>query len=95
MKPDGPTMSTEEIWEAALKQRVVAQREHKAEYKGADRRKGGLASWEAHHRIPPGRKKLPRLHASESEMAGQPSRGGYGPVQRVREGRIEEFDFIS
>jgi hypothetical protein len=31
MKPDGPTMSTEEIarWEAALKQRVVAQREHK------------------------------------------------------------------
>lgn len=36
MKPDGPTMSTEEIarWEAALKQRVVAQREHKAKYKG-------------------------------------------------------------
>lgn len=34
MKPDGPTMSTEEIWEAALKQRVVAQREHKAKYRG-------------------------------------------------------------
>lgn len=34
MKPDGPTMSTEEIWEAALKQRVVAQREHKERYRG-------------------------------------------------------------
>ncbi len=36
MKPDGPTMSTEEIarWEAALKQRVVAQREHKRKYRG-------------------------------------------------------------
>lgn len=62
----------------------------------ADRRKGGLANWEAHHRIPPGRKRLPRLHADESEMAGQPSRGGYGPVQRVREGRIaEQFDYLT
>ena len=36
MKPDGPTMSTEEIarWEAALKQRVVAQREHREKYRG-------------------------------------------------------------
>lgn len=61
----------------------------------AIRSAGGLANWDKHHRIPPGRKRLPRLKASESEMAGQPNRGGYGQVQRAREGRIDEFDFIS
>lgn len=61
----------------------------------AIRRAGGLANWDKHHRIPPGRKRLPRLHSDESEMAGQPNRGGYGQVQRAREARIDEFDFIS
>ncbi len=40
----------------------------------ADRRRGGLTTWERYGRIPPGRKRLPRLSA-ETEMAGRP-RGG-------------------
>lgn len=51
----------------------------------ADRRKGGLVNWDLHGRIPPGRKALPRLRASESEIgAGQP-RGGYQQTRKARQ----------
>lgn len=51
------------------------------------RQRGGWANWEKHHRVPPGRKPLPRLSASESEEeAGQP-RGGYERVRRAKEAR--------
>lgn len=37
--------------------------------------RGGQTAWERYGRIPPGRKKLPRLSSKEERLAG--SRGGY------------------
>jgi hypothetical protein len=50
----------------------------------AIRQRAGWASWDKHGRVPPGRKKLPRLSASE-EVAGTP-RGGFEVVRRARLG---------
>jgi hypothetical protein len=44
----------------------------------AARSKGGTNNWEAHHRVPPGRKRLPRLSAN-GETAARPQRGGSLP----------------
>lgn len=62
-----------------------------------DRRKGGLTNWDKHHRIPPGRKALPRLKRDESEMAGTP-RGGFARTRKAmarKEVGISAFDSIT
>lgn len=59
----------------------------------AARQRGGWRNWELHKRNPGGRKRLPRLSASEEE-AGQP-RGGYAAIRKAREVAIEPFDFTT
>ncbi len=52
-----------------------------------DRIAGGTASWEANKRLPGGRRRLPRLSASQETPATTP-RGGYPGRRRKEEAPI-------